>query len=502
MSVTLAWLLARRQLALEQLEGPDPAGVEVRWAHSVELVDPTPWLEGGELVLTTGLRLPRSVAGLTAYVRRLADAGVAALGLGVGLEYAEAPRTMRTACAGAGLPLVVVPLPTPFLAINRAIADHDAEQQRGALLEAAAFQQQLTRAALDQGAPGLVDALARRLEMPVAALDDVGSVVADRGARPALLERVRHEIGDEGASSARTLPSGKGGALMLLRLGGGHRTRGWLAVEATRPTTSQERLLVGQVASMLTLQLTRSADLSDLYTDLGSAAADLALEGAGPSPLGRFGLGGPEGVRVLAAGSRRERQVGPRELGEALEALRRPHICTSRDDLAVALLPGDVTESALAPVTRAFVAGGRLDVVLGLAGAMPADRLGAGLAEATRAVGAALSTGRSLVAYGSLGLEALLDDAAVRSRVDDLAGSGLTRLLDSPRAGDRELVRTLRVYLETNGSWETASRRLGIHRHTLRQRIGRVREEAGLDLDSAHTRAATLLVLLARERDA
>src|SRR5262245_53512149 len=116
MSVTLGWLLARRDLALELLEGPDPEGVEVRSAHSVELVDPTPWLGGGELVLTTGLRLPRSVAGLTSYVHRLAAAGVAAIGFGIGLEHAEVPRAMRRACVDVGLPLVVVPYPTPFLA--------------------------------------------------------------------------------------------------------------------------------------------------------------------------------------------------------------------------------------------------------------------------------------------------------------------------------------------------------------------------------------------------
>lgn len=499
MSVTLAWLLARRQLGLEQLEGPDPAGVEVRWAHAVELVDPTPWLEGGELVLTTGLRLPRSVSGLTSYVRRLAEAGAAGLGFGVGLEYAEAPATMRKACATAGLPLVIVPLPTPFLAVIRAIADHDAEQQRAALQDAAGFQQQLTRAALEHGTPGLVDALAARLSMPAVVLDDLGSVVAGGPADTALLERVRSEIGAQSPRAAGTLPFGDA-ALMLLRLVDGRRTRGWLAIAADRPTTSQERLLIGQVASMLTLQLTRSADLSDLYADVGGATADLALAGADASPLARFGLGGHEDVRVLVAGSTRDRPVSGSELADALEPLRRPHLSTTRAGQPVALLPGDVDEAGLAPVSRAFVTAGRLDVVLGLSGAGPAERLPAGLAEALRAVAAARTAGKPLVTYHSLELETLLDDDAVRRRVETLAGSGLARLLESPRSVDRELARTLRVYLETNGSWETASRRLGVHRHTLRQRIARVRELTGLDLDSAHTRAATLLVLLVQER--
>ena len=37
------------------------AGVDsaVRWVHISEIVDPTPWLSGGELLLTTGLQLER-----------------------------------------------------------------------------------------------------------------------------------------------------------------------------------------------------------------------------------------------------------------------------------------------------------------------------------------------------------------------------------------------------------------------------------------------------------
>jgi hypothetical protein len=52
-----------------------------RWAHSSELEDPTPWLSGGELLLTTGLPLD-GPASQREYVRRLDAAGVAGLGLG------------------------------------------------------------------------------------------------------------------------------------------------------------------------------------------------------------------------------------------------------------------------------------------------------------------------------------------------------------------------------------------------------------------------------------
>ena len=45
------------ELGLKLLSGEQSAHGQVRWVHSTELTDPTPWLRGGELLLTTGLQL-------------------------------------------------------------------------------------------------------------------------------------------------------------------------------------------------------------------------------------------------------------------------------------------------------------------------------------------------------------------------------------------------------------------------------------------------------------
>ena len=63
----------------------------VRWVAISEHEDPTPWLSGGEVVLTTGYNLdtPRKQR---AYVARLAKHGVSALGFGIGFDHAEVAR--------------------------------------------------------------------------------------------------------------------------------------------------------------------------------------------------------------------------------------------------------------------------------------------------------------------------------------------------------------------------------------------------------------------------
>src|SRR5829696_10457822 len=79
------------------------AGLErpIRWVHISELADPTPWLSGGELLLTTGMNLSDAET-QRALVERLAANDLAGLGLGVGFAHAEAPPALREAATEHG----------------------------------------------------------------------------------------------------------------------------------------------------------------------------------------------------------------------------------------------------------------------------------------------------------------------------------------------------------------------------------------------------------------
>src|SRR5690606_32371823 len=82
---------------------PDrPPAREVTGVHVSELIDPTPYLSGGELLLTTGMGLTGQTAQARAYTARLAGHGTAALGLGLGPLHAEVPPTLVDACRVAG----------------------------------------------------------------------------------------------------------------------------------------------------------------------------------------------------------------------------------------------------------------------------------------------------------------------------------------------------------------------------------------------------------------
>jgi PucR family transcriptional regulator, purine catabolism regulatory protein len=105
------------ELGLELVCGEESARAHVRWVHSTELPDPTPWLKGGELLLTTGIQLngPKSQREL---IDRLADHEIAGLGFGTGFAHKRLPAALVTAARRREFPLFEVPYELPFIAIT------------------------------------------------------------------------------------------------------------------------------------------------------------------------------------------------------------------------------------------------------------------------------------------------------------------------------------------------------------------------------------------------
>jgi PucR family transcriptional regulator, purine catabolism regulatory protein len=105
------------ELGLKLVSGQEAAQAHVRWVHSSELADPTPWLKGGELLLSTGLQLTGAKA-QRELVDRLADHKLAGLGFGTGFAHKRLPAALVTAARKRGFPLFEVPYELPFIAIT------------------------------------------------------------------------------------------------------------------------------------------------------------------------------------------------------------------------------------------------------------------------------------------------------------------------------------------------------------------------------------------------
>ena len=115
MELTVESLIA--ELGLELACGHESAHTHVRWVHSTELPDPTPWLRGGELLLTTGMQLERASV-QRELIDRLADHDIAGLGFGTGFTHKRLPAALVNAARKRSFPLFEVPYELPFIAIT------------------------------------------------------------------------------------------------------------------------------------------------------------------------------------------------------------------------------------------------------------------------------------------------------------------------------------------------------------------------------------------------
>lgn len=115
MELTLASLIG--ELGLTLVSGQESEHAHVTWVHSTELADPTPWLKGGELLLSTGMQLENPRA-QREFIDRLADHDIAGLGFGTGFAHKRLPAALVNAARRRGFPLFEVPYELPFIAIT------------------------------------------------------------------------------------------------------------------------------------------------------------------------------------------------------------------------------------------------------------------------------------------------------------------------------------------------------------------------------------------------
>ncbi|MYR46473.1 PucR family transcriptional regulator ligand-binding domain-containing protein, partial [Streptomyces sp. SID5910] len=291
MPPTLASLVHHSALKLTVRAGEDRLDVPVRWAHSSELADPVPYMEGGELLLITALKLDaEDPQVMRRYVRRLAGAGVVGLGFAVGVHYEDIPDALVEAARDEGLPLLEVPRRTPFLAISKAVSAAIAADQYRAVTAGFAAQRELTKQALTDGPEGLLGALAAQVDGWAALYDTAGAVVAAApdwaGRRAARLtadvQRLR-----ERPAPASSVVGGAGDSeqsenadrVELHSLGTSRKARAALAVGTAAPLGTAERYAVHSAIALLTLTTERSRSLHAAEQRIGAAVLRMLLAG-------------------------------------------------------------------------------------------------------------------------------------------------------------------------------------------------------------------------------
>ncbi|WNI18332.1 PucR family transcriptional regulator [Actinacidiphila sp. ITFR-21] len=510
MPLTLASLVHHSALRLTVLAAGDRLDAEVRWVHTSELDDPGPYLEGGELLLTTGLKLDgEDTRFLRAYVRRLAAAGVVGLGFGVGLGHDEVPPALVSAAAQVRLPLLEVPRATPFIAISKAVSAAVAADQYQAVTAGFEAQRELTRAALaPDGTGALLSRLAAHLDGWAALYDSSGAVLAAApdwaGRRAARLAGEIDRLRDRPApaSAAVAGPAGTEDRVELQSLGTGRRPRGFLAVGTEERLDTAARYVVNAAVALLSLSLEQSRTLQDAQERLAAALLRMLLAGEpehARSVAGRlYGTLFDQRLRLLIA-EPADSAGDPAYDAPALLAERTEAAAARSGEPLLAVREGTrytvlAAEDATSLATAVDLAEADDTLAAGLSSAVPPAEVPEAHRQAESALAVALRRGLNLVEHSEVGAGSvmpLLADDAVRAFAE-----GMLRPLrehDATARGD--LVASLSAWLSHHGQWDAAAAVLGVHRHTLRYRMRRVEEILGRSLDDPDVRMELWLAL-------
>ena len=163
----------------------------VRWVHISELRDPTPWLSGGELLLTTGMQLDTAKR-QREFVARLADHQLAGLGLGTGFAHDAVPKAMIEAAEDRDFPVFEVPYEVPFIAITEKAFTRLVNEQYAVLQRSIAAHERLERIVLsERGLEAVVTALATLVGGAALVFDARGHLLAQRRFQRPLARRGR-----------------------------------------------------------------------------------------------------------------------------------------------------------------------------------------------------------------------------------------------------------------------------------------------------------------------
>lgn len=461
-------------LGLRVAAGAQGLGNEIRWLHASELADPTRWLGGGEFLLSTGIGVGDSATTQRAYVRRLAKHGLAGLGFGLGFGYAEVPPPIVEEADKLGFPVLSVPYEVPFIAISKAVFTHLASEQLELVTQALEVHERLAQTIVHgRGLQALLAILCNHLGCSLALVDESGRILAERHARRRLPFDGALELSvvadDEIATLRAVRERGDFGEYDLLVL---HHGQTALAFELSRrhAVSAAELRLAGDLLEDLEHERLDDRDTARRMAAFGlEPARDYAALLAVP----QTGLTG-ERLRLIVA----------RELDR--RAVR--YLSAARRDKAAFLVEAGSEEAVLA-LARKIVEvepGARVGV------GRPAHgrALGRSLLEARAALDAAHGPVASYQDLGSLELLLTLPDAALEAFVDRVLGQA---------AGNVWLIESLTALLESGCRWSDAAGRLGVHRHTLRYRMERLREQTGRHPDEPEQRMELWLAVKASQ---
>ncbi|WP_149823379.1 PucR family transcriptional regulator [Streptomyces tailanensis] len=527
-------ITVRRALELPGLRGGLPeilAGTDrlertVRWVHAGEVPNIASLLKGGELLLTTGYGLGTRPADQRAFVRTLAERGIAALVIELGPRFTRLPAALIDTARSAGLPLVQLHREVAFVTVTEEIHTEIVNGHYALLQRAEEVHRRCTEALLGGGGvPQVLAILADFSGNPVFLETADGQLLYAAGTGPAATDplqvweglRAQHKDEPPAGTAIVDVPGGGPGT-------GSVRAR-LVLLPVVAPLAPVHRLAAERAAGVLAvvlMQARQEEELAargrgDFLTDLAEGRIRAEDAPAQARVLGFKPGGGPllpvvmrladglssgGGWAVLArAVSEELASVGvPVLLGVRPVEGRVPLLLGLRAESERPAVADKVAAALRAGVERAGMqrsAGHPPVVVVGVPGGWAAASAGLRHAAETATAAQGLAD-RPWYDARRLDIDLLLwrlrDHPDLAAFVDRAIGP----VRDHDDRAKPPLLPTLETYLAHAGRKAETARELHLNRQTLYNRLARIGELLGTDLDDPQTVLALSLALRAR----
>jgi purine catabolism regulator len=521
-----------RRAEPEVLAGEAGLRGEVRWVHAGEVPNIAAMLQGGELLLSTGMGIGAGAREQRRFVADLAQRGIAALAIELGTAMRTVPPALIEAAEEQGLCLIAFHREARFVEITEAV-HRELIDQGGELLRRGEELHQRFTALMLGGAhvPDVLRELSQFVRNPVI-LERSGQGVAYHARYVADDETVLGAWG----SYLRNLAAAPEAISERVPMGRGESWGRLVALAVDSPLEAQDRVAVERAVGLIALAMMRESEeeglaarrrgdfLAGLATtraggrEIAARAAELSFKPRGGAllpvalALPSRVAGEPDdpawdALRSDLAEELERRAIptisGAGEHGESLfvlaisRAAERRRIADLLAEITAGAASRRLGERAAVGAARRRLGDERPTIAVGAACAGWPE-VGRALAAAVSALPAAATLEPQpwhdvTVASTDRFLFALRDNPELRA----FAEQRLRPLIERDRRSRGDLVATLAAYCDNCGRKADTAAELRIKRQTLYHRLHRIEEALGADLEDGETRLALHLALRA-----
>ncbi|MGW6403621.1 PucR family transcriptional regulator [Streptomyces sp. NPDC055134] len=495
----------------------------VRWVHVTELLNPADFLEGGELLLTTGMPYPEDPARLRDYVDQLADVGAAGLAVELGHRYQKVPAELVAACRARDLPLVELARGVRFIDVTQTVHSLLLDAQGELLRRGRHIQETFTALTLRRASPEeLVRTTAELTGSPVVLEDLTHRVMMCE-----LLGQSYEPVVSAWSRRSRATPTPDNVAptgpesWLVAPVTGDDGPWGRLVMLGGRPGQQPDPehvLVLEQAAVALTMARLTGSDRWErrAHRSVLRDLRDRRFRSSADARARTEALGLPtSGHRLFVVLIRHSRTTDDHGHGHLDERIARELEQTGVRALVGEFAPDQIAilltlarTSAWQPVAERI---GRLaraelgpDTVVAVG--PPATDLSAiarSFQEAEETAQAVLpgTQDRWFSVPADIGLPELLRLLQDQPRVQRYAERRLARLIDHDSRHGGDLIDALREYLTASGNKSVAAKRAGLSRQAFYQRLHAIERLLGCDLESGPQRTGLHVALLILDAD-